>query len=363
MEVSSAGATDGAEVEDGPEDHVNLDELCGASLAEGWWRRSLCDFRGRYLARVVVRLRPPAGSVVVAQTSRAKGWHGGDPMTTGGTVWDSSLLLATHLQEHPHLVAGQSVVELGAGTGLSGLVAKRLGAAEVVLTDLPPMLPILEANVHRNFPPGGGVSARPLAWQDAADAPLLRGAVFGGGAPRGGGGHSFDLALLSDVLYHAEQREPLLAALVALAARKGTPGPLVCYWAQELHQGEHWEWLRSQLEASGWRARALQSVDDGVGLELVLLELVAPSAALSATPSAAPVAAPSAAAAGIAPEALPPVPSPLDVPMPADAPAVRETTAATATAATAVADAGDSAAPTRRHGKRRVKSERNTTCV
>eukprot|EP00955_Chlamydomonas_euryale_P115980 366390-Chlamydomonas_euryale.AAC.29 len=47
-----------------------------------------------------------------------------------------------------HSMAGKSVLEIGAGTGAVGLVAAGLGAAPVVLTDLPHLLPFMEANIR-----------------------------------------------------------------------------------------------------------------------------------------------------------------------------------------------------------------------
>jgi hypothetical protein len=44
---------------------------------------------------------------------------------------------------------GLKVVELGAGTGLAGCVCGLLGAAKVVLTELPEALPLLERNARR----------------------------------------------------------------------------------------------------------------------------------------------------------------------------------------------------------------------
>uniref|UniRef100_A0A0B7A2E0 Methyltransferase small domain-containing protein n=2 Tax=Arion vulgaris TaxID=1028688 RepID=A0A0B7A2E0_9EUPU len=42
-------------------------------------------------------------------------------------VWDSAVVLAKYLAKNRHLVHGKKVIELGAGTGLTGLVAAALG--------------------------------------------------------------------------------------------------------------------------------------------------------------------------------------------------------------------------------------------
>lgn len=46
----------------------------------------------------------------------------------GFLLWESAIGLASLLAEHPALVAGKRVLELGAGMGLPGLVAGSLGA-------------------------------------------------------------------------------------------------------------------------------------------------------------------------------------------------------------------------------------------
>ncbi|KAL0036907.1 hypothetical protein WJX77_004594 [Trebouxia sp. C0004] len=53
----------------------------------------------------------------------------------GARVWVVAHTLSRELIEHPGIVAGKSVLEIGSGCGLCGIVAARLGAAQVVLTD------------------------------------------------------------------------------------------------------------------------------------------------------------------------------------------------------------------------------------
>eukprot|EP00732_Lithocolla_globosa_P004489 Lithocolla_globosa_v1_NODE_4164_length_1496_cov_2.805690.p1 type:complete len:184 gc:universal NODE_4164_length_1496_cov_2.805690:1413-862(-) len=53
----------------------------------------------------------------------------------GSFTWPSSRLLAEYLLENPVRVASRRVLELGSGTSLPGLVAAKLGASEVTLTD------------------------------------------------------------------------------------------------------------------------------------------------------------------------------------------------------------------------------------
>ena len=52
----------------------------------------------------------------------------------GLMLWESAIALAQHLTERPALVSGKSVLELGAGLGLTGVVAASLGAT-VTQTD------------------------------------------------------------------------------------------------------------------------------------------------------------------------------------------------------------------------------------
>jgi hypothetical protein len=55
--------------------------------------------------------------------------------STGLTLWKSSKTLCSHLCSNSNIVRDKSVIELGAGLGLAGIVAQKLGAQKVVLTD------------------------------------------------------------------------------------------------------------------------------------------------------------------------------------------------------------------------------------
>ena len=66
----------------------------------------------------------------------------------GWKVWGTALMLADQLAAAPALVEGRRVLEIGSGCGLCGLLAAKLGACSVTLTDcVPSVLSNLEENV------------------------------------------------------------------------------------------------------------------------------------------------------------------------------------------------------------------------
>lgn len=65
---------------------------------------------------------------------------------TGTFVWPAAHILAKYLEQMGVLLAGKRVCELGAGVGLTGIIAALLGA-EVTLTDTEVILPLLVATV------------------------------------------------------------------------------------------------------------------------------------------------------------------------------------------------------------------------
>lgn len=138
---------------------------------------------------------------------------------TGCVVWPTAHATAAHLCQHVELVRGCRVLELGAGTGLVGLVASALGASEVILTDLPSALPLLQRNVARNEALcSKRVDVRELRW----------------GAEACHGIGQFDVVVGCEVVYMHD--EETCAALVATMTQL-TAGGGVCFMSYEYRDG------------------------------------------------------------------------------------------------------------------------------
>jgi predicted nicotinamide N-methyase len=86
----------------------------------------------------------------------------------GGRVWDAAIVLATYILAEVGRAGldGMSVFEIGAGSGLAGIVAALLGA-NVTVTDKYAVVPLLEINCSTNAPTcvaEGKLRAEPLEW-------------------------------------------------------------------------------------------------------------------------------------------------------------------------------------------------------
>ena len=81
-------------------------------------------------------------------------------------LWPTSLVFARYLGEHPTLVRGKRVLELGAGSGAIGLCCTALGAAHVCITDVPGALGPITDNVQRNpsVDQSGAISVAACDW-------------------------------------------------------------------------------------------------------------------------------------------------------------------------------------------------------
>jgi predicted nicotinamide N-methyase len=83
-----------------------------------------------------------------------------------------SLVLAGYLANkkvYPSGLVGKRVIEIGAGCGVTGIVAARLGA-DIIMTDLADEMDILDRNVSENLSEGERTKARTveLFWGEDA---------------------------------------------------------------------------------------------------------------------------------------------------------------------------------------------------
>lgn len=68
----------------------------------------------------------------------------------GFLLWESAVGIAMHLDANPALVAGKSVLELGAGLGFAGMAAQTLGAQVCQTDHQPGALTLARWNAQRN---------------------------------------------------------------------------------------------------------------------------------------------------------------------------------------------------------------------
>ncbi|KAF4043617.1 Lysine methyltransferase [Phytophthora infestans] len=133
-----------------------------------------------------------------------------DSFVLGTTVWDSSKTLLKFIEQRPERFQRfSSICELGAGCGgLAGIASAIVtgGLADVVLTDIGPVLPWLRRNVRENL----------------TDKELQRVRVeqHAWGTPVTNLKAPFDCILCADVVYEKACVKPLVQSLLALSHRK-----------------------------------------------------------------------------------------------------------------------------------------------
>ena len=197
-----------------------------------WWSRTLCGYHQRFTEPFELKLseiaRRSTRTLSIEQRPRVSAAHAAeskasaDGLCTGATVWDAGIVLASYVHARaggadflPIDWAGGArlrCLDLGSGTGIVGLaVAASCVFERVVLTDLPSVVPLLEANAAANSLSGVlacTVQCLPLRWEDEShlDAVAARG--------------PYNLIVAGDVLY----RPPVVAPLLNALRRLATPG-------------------------------------------------------------------------------------------------------------------------------------------
>ncbi|KAM6893580.1 protein N-lysine methyltransferase METTL21A-like [Xenentodon cancila] len=119
-------------------------------------------------------------------------------------VWDAAVVMCMYLELGKVELKGKQALELGAGTGLVGIVAVLLGA-HVTITDREPALDFLSANVRTNLPTHfqESVVVSELSWGEGLDR-----------YPSGG----FDLVLGADIVYLEDTFPALMRTLEHLCS-------------------------------------------------------------------------------------------------------------------------------------------------
>lgn len=93
------------------------------------------------------------GRVVIEQRKR---------LGKGGLCWDAAFVLGEHVIAHEEVwnninrgggSGATTVLELGAGTGLCGIMVGKATQSRVTITDLPELEELMDDNVRRNFGP------------------------------------------------------------------------------------------------------------------------------------------------------------------------------------------------------------------
>jgi predicted nicotinamide N-methyase len=144
----------------------------------------------------------------------------------GAMLWPACIALAHDLVTRADSLRGKRVLELGAGTGVPGIVAASLGAQVLQVDRSEVALHLCEMNARRNAQPG--VEVRAATWE-----------AFESEQP-------FDFILGADVLYVTTMHERLIALCEANLAPGGVALFSDPFRAQSLPMLE-------AMEARGWR--------------------------------------------------------------------------------------------------------------
>lgn len=157
-----------------------------------------------------------------------------DSFVLGTTVWDSSKTLLKFIEQRPEKFQRfTSICELGAGCGgLAGITCAIVtgSLADVVLTDIGPVVPWLRRNVRANLTDKElqRVRVEQYAWYDGKSsvaitkdfAMIFLPILLCRGTPVTKLKGPFDCILCADVVYEKACVKPLVQSLLALSHRK-----------------------------------------------------------------------------------------------------------------------------------------------
>ncbi|XP_018417620.1 PREDICTED: protein-lysine methyltransferase METTL21B [Nanorana parkeri] len=131
--------------------------------------------------------------------------HYGCHLGVAAPVWDAALNLCSYFEKQKVNFKGKNIIELGAGTGIVGILLSLLGG-NVTLTDLPHTLPQIEKNASANVPNGHPLKVCALSWGlDQTKFP-----------------QDYDFVIGADIVYLKETYDHLLQTLQHLCCPRTT---------------------------------------------------------------------------------------------------------------------------------------------
>lgn len=159
---------------------------------------------------IVVRTRASCGPVAASP----------EPALFVDALWPGALFMADYLGKNAAFVRGLTVLELGAGAGLPSLVACKLGARRVVVTDYPAagVLENLRELLADNGVTESLCEVRPHVWgEDVSPLLSLLPPTLSGSEGR------FDVLLLAELLWQdtAALHPALLLSIQACLGARG----------------------------------------------------------------------------------------------------------------------------------------------
>ena len=136
----------------------------------------------------------------------------------GHLLWNAGIYTANHLDSHPELIKGKTVLELGAAAALPSVICALNGAQMVVSTDYPDpdLMQNIDYNIKSNVPEGfNNVTTEGYIWGNDY-SPLLAHIE-----KIGNNNGKFDLIILSDLVFNHTEHHKLLQTTKDLLAEKG----------------------------------------------------------------------------------------------------------------------------------------------
>lgn len=116
---------------------------------------------------------------------------------TGQVIWPASYLLVHYLAHIRQLLANEDVLEVGSGTGITGLVAAFCSKSVIVTDYNDIVLELLDHNARENAVPGSKCVCKKLDWTQESSRLTFP-------------AHSYKLIIGSDVVYWYNMIVPLL---------------------------------------------------------------------------------------------------------------------------------------------------------